>query len=96
LGVSDVGKDLVLEQLGEDGCPLGSTGGAEASALAGESDQELKTAFWTDDPGEAGFEESAIQVREDSGFPEGSPEAVASLESLVPQALEGLEMGSRS
>jgi hypothetical protein len=40
-----------------------------------------------------GFEESAVQVREDGGIPVGFPEAVSSFESLLPQALEGLEVG---
>ncbi|HEY7700584.1 MAG TPA: hypothetical protein VIE88_19300, partial [Vicinamibacteria bacterium] len=93
LGVSDVGEDLFLEQFGEDGCSLGAAGGAETSAFAGESDEELEAALGTNDAGETGFEESTIHVREDSGIPEGAPEAASLLESLFPQALEGLEMG---
>ena len=89
----DVGENPVLEQYGEDRCSLGSTGGAEPAALTGESDEKLKAALWTNDAGETGFEESAIQVREDGGIPVAFPESVSSLESLFPQALESLEVG---
>jgi hypothetical protein len=93
LGVGGIGENLVLEQLGEDRCPLGTTGGTESAAFTRESDEELIAALWTNDAGETGFEESAIQVREDGGIPVAFPESVSSLESLFPQALEGLEVG---
>jgi hypothetical protein len=93
LGVRDVRKNLALEQLGEDRCSLGSTGRAEPAALTGESDEKLKAALWTNDAGEAGFEESTIQIRENGGIPVAFPESVSSLESFFPQALEGFEMG---
>ena len=82
-----------MEQLGENRRPLGSTGRAEPAALTGESDEKLKAALWTNDAGETGFEESAIQVREDRAIPVSFPEAVSSLESLFPQAFESLEVG---
>jgi hypothetical protein len=85
--------DFALEELGEDSGPLGAAGGAEPAPLARESDEKLEAALGTNHPSETGFEESAIQVREDSGIPEGSPEAVSSFESNFPQALEGFEMG---
>jgi hypothetical protein len=93
LGVGDVLKDFALEELGENRCPLGAAGGAESAALAGESDEELEPALGTNDPGEAGFEESTIHEREDGGIPVSLPESVASLESLFPQAPEGFEVG---
>jgi hypothetical protein len=94
LGVGDVLKNFALEELGENRCPLGAAGGTESAALAGESDdEELEAALGTNDSGEAGFEESTIHEREDRRFPVSLPETVASLESLFPQALEGLEVG---
>jgi hypothetical protein len=93
LGVGGVGENPVLEQLGENRCPLGAAGGTEASALAGESDEELKAALGTNDAGETGFEDSTIEVAGNGGIPEGSPESIPSLESLFPQALEALEAG---
>jgi hypothetical protein len=93
LGVGDVGEDFVLEELGEERRTFGSTGGAKSAALAGESNEKLEAALGTNDAGETGFEESAVQVREDGGIPVGFPEAVSSFESLLPQALEGLEVG---
>jgi hypothetical protein len=50
-------------------------------------------ARWTNDPGKTRFEPSAVQVREDGGIPVRLPETEASLESLFPLALEGLEVG---
>jgi hypothetical protein len=91
--VSDVGENLVLEQLGEDGCPLGATAGAETTAFTRESNQELATTLWTKDAGETGLEEPTIEVARDGGIPEGSPESVSSLESLFPLTLEGLKVG---
>jgi hypothetical protein len=93
LGVRDVLKNFALEELGEDSGPLGAAGGAEASSLTGKSDEKLEAALWTNDAGEAGFEESAVKVREDGGIPVASPESITSLETLFPQALEGLEVG---
>jgi hypothetical protein len=61
--------------------------------ITGKSDEELKAALGTNDAGEIRFEESAIKVREDGGIPVGFPESVSSFESIVPQALEGFEMG---
>jgi hypothetical protein len=91
--VRNVRKNFALEQLGEEDRPLGATGGTEPASLAGESDQELEAALGTKDPSEARFEESAVQVREDGGIPAGLPETVSPLESLLPQALEGFDVG---
>jgi len=93
LSVSDVGENLVVEKLGEDGCPLGATGGAEPASLAGKSDEKLISALWTKDAGEAGLEQPTIEVACNGGIPVDSPEAVARLESLFPDAFEGLEVG---
>jgi hypothetical protein len=92
LGVGDVSEDFALEELGENRGPLGATGGAEASALAGKSDEELESTFGTTDAGEARFELPAVEVREDGGVPVGFPESVSSLETLFPHAFEGIEV----
>jgi hypothetical protein len=63
------------------------------SSLAGESDEELESTLRTNDAGEARFEPSAVEVREDGGIPVGLPESVSSFEPIVPQALESLEVG---
>jgi len=54
LGVRDVGENFVREQLGEDGCTLGTTGGTESAAFTGERHQELGPTLWAKDAGEAG------------------------------------------
>jgi hypothetical protein len=70
LGVGDVSEDFALKELGENRGPLGATGGAEASALAGKSDEELESTFGTTDAGEAGFEDPTIEVAGNGGIPE--------------------------
>jgi hypothetical protein len=89
----DVGENSFLEQLGEDRRTLRSTRWAESTTFTRESDEKLIAALRTHEAGETGFEESALKVAEDGAVPEGSSEAVASLESFLPQALEVLEVG---
>jgi hypothetical protein len=43
LGVADVGDDLVAEEGGEGGGPLGAAGGTEPAPLAREGQQVLAT-----------------------------------------------------
>ena len=90
---TDVGENLVLEQLGEDRCTLCSARRAESATLTRESHEKLGAAPRANDAGETRFEESTIEVAGNGDIPEGPPEAVASLESFLPQALEGLEAG---
>jgi hypothetical protein len=53
LGVGDVGEDMVLQHVGEDGGALGATGRAESAAFAREGDEKLVGAAGALDAGEA-------------------------------------------
>jgi len=82
--------DLVLEEGGELRGPLGSTGWAHPSSLAGERDQELLGTPPAANPGEAALPETAREVALDDLVHETPPEAVAALEALLPRALDPL------
>ena len=58
--------------------------------FAGKGDEKLVGAARASHPGEARFEQTAIEVPGDGSVVETSPETVASLEAIFPQAFDGL------
>ena len=83
LGMRHVSENLVLKQLGEDGCPLGCAGRAESSSFTGEGDEKLEVTPRADDAGETGFQQAAIEVLVNGALVKASPETVSALEPLL-------------
>ena len=90
MSVRDVGENLLLEKLRENGRSLRSTRRAESSAFAGKGDEELVRALGALDPGETGFKGTTIEVSGDRRIVKPSPETIAALESLLPKAFQRL------
>jgi hypothetical protein len=82
--------DLVLEEGGKLGRPLGATGGTHSSTLAGEGDQELLGTPPAANPCEAALPKTAREIARHGLVHETPPEAVAALEALLPRALDSL------
>jgi hypothetical protein len=90
LGMAHLLHDLVLEEGGELGRPLGATGGTHSSTLAGEGDQVLLGTPPAANPCEAALPETAREIARHDLVHETPPEAVAALEALLPRALDPL------
>ena len=90
LCVADVGEQLVWQEGGEGGCPLGPAGRAQTAALAGEGEQELLRAT---DASKAVVENAAVEVAGHHAVDETAPEAVTALEALLPASLDAIVEG---
>ena len=60
--VGDRAEDAPAEPFGDEGRPLGLTGGAEVAGLAGERQEVLRLASTTPEPGEAVLQAAAIEL----------------------------------
>ena len=86
LGMAHVLHDLVLEEGGKLGHPLGATGGTHSSTLAGERHQEPLGTPPAANPCEAALPQTAREIARHGLVHETPPEAVAALEALLPPA----------
>jgi hypothetical protein len=91
--MGDVFEDVVGEERGQLGPALGGARGAQLALLAGERDEHLVAALSTANACEALLPDTAVEVAGDRGVPAALPEAVARLEALLPDELDGLVEG---
>jgi hypothetical protein len=85
--VSNFFEHLVGQKSCKGRRTLGAAAGAETSLLAACCHEKLGAAVRASDAGKTRLEATAVKIGGDDTIDEGSPEAIALLEALLPEAL---------